>query len=145
MLSNTSSASASRRTRNTRVHRTRCSLAGSGADLAEEHREKGDPPFQPTNPARDCTYVAETSHNLCGLFRDYWQGHGLEFGDPAITYRESLALFGYPLSEAFTNPVTGLTTQYFERAVFEHHPDNPEPYRVLLRRLGAEALERRGW
>jgi len=38
------------------------------------------------------------------------------------------------------------TVQYFERAVFEWHPDKPEladRYHVLLRRLGAEALERR--
>jgi hypothetical protein len=33
--------------------------------------------------------------------------------------------------------------QYFERAVFEYHPENDEPYRVLLRRLGAEALARK--
>ena len=29
------------------------------------------------------------------------------------------------------------TMQSFERAVFEWHPDNPEPYKILLRRLGA--------
>jgi hypothetical protein len=26
--------------------------------------------------------------------------------------------------------------QYFERAVFEHHPENPAPYDVLLSQLG---------
>jgi hypothetical protein len=36
-------------------------------------------------------------------------------------------------------------TQYFERAVFEHHPDNQAPYQVLLRRLGVEELQARGW
>ncbi len=29
-------------------------------------------------------------------------------------------------------------TQWFERARFEYHPDNPAAYRVLLGRLGAE-------
>jgi hypothetical protein len=43
------------------------------------------------------------------------------------------------------DPETGLKTQYFERAVFEYHPDNPDPYKVLLRLLGAEEIERRGW
>jgi hypothetical protein len=38
-----------------------------------------------------------------------------------------------------------VVTQYFERAVFEHHPDNSVEWRVLLRRLGAEALDQRGW
>ncbi len=37
-------------------------------------------------------------------------------------------------------------TQYFERAVFEHHPENAgTEYEVLLRRLGAEMLDERGW
>jgi hypothetical protein len=36
-------------------------------------------------------------------------------------------------------------TQYFERAVFEWHPANPDSQRVLLRRLGAEVLAERGW
>jgi hypothetical protein len=36
-------------------------------------------------------------------------------------------------------------TQYFERAVFEHHPNNPVEWQVLLRRMGAEVLAERGW
>jgi hypothetical protein len=36
--------------------------------------------------------------------------------------------------------------QYFERAVFEFHPDNAgTDYQVLLRRLGAEVVAARGW
>jgi hypothetical protein len=90
-------------------------------------------------------YFAATGHTLRGPFRDYWHGHGLEFGDAGVSYRESLALFGYPISEEFVDPGTGLKTQYFERAVFEYHPDNPDQYKVLLRRLGAEEMVRRGW
>jgi Tol biopolymer transport system component len=90
-------------------------------------------------------YFNVTGQTLRGRFRDYWHSHGLEFGDAGISHRESLALFGYPISEEFVDPATGLVTQYFERAVFEYHPDNPEPYKVLLRRLGAEELVRRGW
>jgi hypothetical protein len=37
-------------------------------------------------------------------------------------------------------------TQYFERAVFEYHPENAgTPYAVLLRRVGAEVLAQLGW
>jgi hypothetical protein len=90
-------------------------------------------------------YFEVTGHTLRSPFRDYWHRHGLEFGDAGVSYRESLALFGYPISEEFVDPDTGLTTQYFERAVFEHHPDNPDPYKVLLRLLGAEEIERRDW
>ncbi|MBA2454663.1 MAG: hypothetical protein H0V47_15945, partial [Chloroflexia bacterium] len=39
------------------------------------------------------------------------------------------------------DPDTGLTSQYFERAIFQHHPDNDgTPYEVLLVRLGAQEL-----
>lgn len=37
-----------------------------------------------------------------------------------------------------TSPLDGkpYTVQYFERAVFEYHPENPPPYDVLLAQLG---------
>jgi hypothetical protein len=34
--------------------------------------------------------------------------------------------------------------QYFERARFEWHPENPDPYKVLLGRFGFTTLLRRG-
>jgi hypothetical protein len=107
------------------------------------------PAFQPlpatTQSTTHSDFFPQTGHRVSHGFRAYWRGHGLDFGDPGISYRESLALFGYPISEEFVDPDTGLVTQYFERAVFEYHPDNPEPYKVLLRRLGAEEMNRRGW
>lgn len=120
-------------------------LGRLGADDAAAQGLRNTPAFQPAAALDGCISVPETGHNVCGRFQDYWQAHGLEFGDAGVTFRESLALFGYPLSEEFNDPETGLTTQYFERAVFEYHPDNPAEYQVLLRRLGAEALVRRGW
>ena len=88
-------------------------------------------------------YFSETGHAIDERFWDYWSSHGLEFGDPGVSFRESLALFGYPLSEPMVETNEDgdtVLTQYFERAVFEWHPDNPEPYTVLLRRLGAELM-----
>ena len=105
-------------------------------------------PFQPIlrDIVRgDCVWFGETRQMVCTDFIRYWRGHGLDFGDEGTTYRESLALFGFPISQPYIHPDTGLLTQYFERAVFELHPDNPDPYRVLLRRLGADALDARGW
>ena len=58
-----------------------------------------------------------------------------------MSERESLALFGYPISAAQVETNSSgerVLTQWFERARFEYHPTNPEPYRVLLGRLGAE-------
>lgn len=77
----------------------------------------------------DCTYYSETGFPICFGFRDYWNTHG------------GLFIFGYPISSEFTED--GMTVQYFERAVFEYHPNNPSEYRVLLRRLGAGAYQLR--
>ena len=88
-------------------------------------------------------YVPETGHAIAPPFWDYWRGHGLEFGDPGVTLRESLALFGYPISEPQMETNSSghrVLTQWFERARIEYHPNNPAPYRVVLGRLAAELL-----
>ncbi len=76
-----------------------------------------------------CQTFQQTGHKVCGRFLDYWQKHG------------GLAQQGYPLSEEFTetSPLNGkpYTVQYFERAVFELHPENKPPNDVLLSQLGA--------
>lgn len=70
----------------------------------------------------------ETGHTVSGVFWTYWQGHG------------GLAQQGYPISDEFTetSALNGkpYTVQYFERAVFEKHPENAAPYNVLLSQLG---------
>lgn len=87
-------------------------------------------------------YFPETGHAVSHEpFWQYWSSHGLL--DPALNpYQRSLALFGLPLTEAFTgtNP-NGHTVlmQWFERARFEWHPNNPPQYRVLLGLLGNES------
>ena len=118
-----------------------------GVENARQRGIAAGAPFQPVAASSDasCSTFAATGHRLCNGFRAYWQSHGLDFGDPGISGRESLALFGYPISEEFVDPITGLVTQYFERAVFEYHPNNPAPYQVLLARLGADVLAQRGW
>ncbi|HRN96280.1 MAG TPA: hypothetical protein PLD54_02445, partial [Candidatus Levybacteria bacterium] len=90
------------------------------------------------------TYFPETGHNVTRPeFAGYWSSHGLSFDYvDGVVFEESLALFGYPISEEFIDPESGLFTQYFERAVFEWHPNNPPEWQMLLRRLGADALER---
>jgi len=91
-------------------------------------------------------FFEATGHTLSGSFRTYYETHGLNLGEPGISDRESLALFGYPLSEPFeeVNPDTGelLQVQYFERARMEYHPANRNPYKVLLGRLSTATLSR---
>jgi hypothetical protein len=74
-------------------------------------------------------FFPETGHTVGGLFRVYWEAHG------------GLAQQGYPLTDEFPelNPLDHQihTVQYFERAVFEDHPENnSSPYEVLLSQLG---------
>jgi spore germination protein len=123
-------------------------LGRLGVEDAKRRGLLGHPAFQPIPASAvsgDCWFFPETGHAVCGRFLAYWRSYGLEFGDPGISFRESLALFGYPISELFTDPITGLTIQYFERARFEYHPENPEPYQVLLGLLGRDLVRAKGW
>ncbi|MGN6755256.1 MAG: hypothetical protein ACTHMJ_02580 [Thermomicrobiales bacterium] len=81
-----------------------------------------------------CQTFSATGKTVCGAFLTYWQTHG------------GLAQQGLPLTNPFqeVSPVDNniYTVQYFERAVFEWHPENTPPYDVLLSLLGREALQR---
>jgi hypothetical protein len=70
----------------------------------------------------------ETGKTVKGRFLEYWNQNG------------GLPQQGYPISEEMqeTSDTDGktYTVQYFERAVFEHHPDQPQPFDVLLSLLG---------
>lgn len=79
-------------------------------------------------PAPDRVYFPQTGHYLSYGFLDYWRHHG------------DIAQFGYPITEEIKDPDTGFTEQYFERAVFEWHPDAPTGWQIQLRRLGAQAI-----
>lgn len=76
----------------------------------------------------NCRTFPETKQAVCGRFLKYWQEHG------------GLAQQGYPISVEFQekSDLNGqtYTVQYFERAVFEYHPENPPPSDVLLSQLG---------
>ena len=71
----------------------------------------------------------ETGQSVAGDFYRYWEAHG------------GVRVFGYPISNEFTSD--GLRVQWFERARFERHPENPESTRILLGHLGREALKTR--
>ncbi len=114
-------------------------LAQLGRDPFREGREPG--------PLPGCLWFEETGHNVCDQepnngFMTYWQSHGLQLQN-TVAYARSLALFGLPLTVA--QPETSSTgeqliTQWFERARFEWHPNNPSQSRVLLGLLGNETL-----
>jgi FtsP/CotA-like multicopper oxidase with cupredoxin domain len=70
----------------------------------------------------------ETGKTVSGRFLEYWTQNG------------GLAQQGFPLSNEFQekSDLDGKTykVQYFERSVFEFHPENKPPYDVLLSQLG---------
>ena len=76
---------------------------------------------------------AETSFCIDGAFRSFWE-------------RAGLATIGFPLSAAAAPPTPGSATaqQWFERHRLELHPANPQPYNLLLGRVGAERLAQLG-
>ena len=81
-------------------------------------------------------YFYETRHFVRGRFLQYWTTHG------------GLAQQGYPISEEFTEASTTdgrtYTVQYFERAVFEYHPELAgTPYEVLLSLVGGDAYRQK--
>lgn len=115
--------------------------------LGAERLSSGGAPPPASNPVQGCEYFPTTRHNVCNQqgsigFLSYWRSHGLEFdGRAGKSYQESLALLGYPLTEAYEYTNTSgqvVLAQWFERARFEWHPNNPNAYKVLLGRLGAE-------
>ncbi len=84
----------------------------------------------------DTIFVTQTRHTLGGAFLAYWRTGG------------GLTRFGYPISDEFIerSAVDGrdYRTQYFERAVFEYHPESTDPaWRVQLRLLGTTLVKDR--
>lgn len=86
-------------------------------------------PNQIPNSAPGSVFFQPTGKRVGGRFLQYWSANG------------DLSQNGYPVSDEFTevSEVDGkpYTVQYFERAVFEFHPENAPPNDVLLSLLGA--------
>lgn len=85
-------------------------------------------PNQVPNTQVGSQLFTETGKRVGGEFLAYWQTHG------------GVAQQGLPISDQFyeVSPLNGqrYLVQYFERAVFELHPENDLPYKVLLSQLG---------
>lgn len=82
----------------------------------------------PIQSPENTQHFAETGQTVSEPFLSYWRENG------------GLPVFGYPISALHPDD-TGLQVQWFERARFEHHPQNPEGQQVLLGHLGYGALK----
>ena len=99
------------------------------------------------NPQPGCRFFDETGLNLCEPFLSAYGQYGLELGDPGISPRESLALFGLPLSAPRREqPSDGqtYTVQWFERARFEDHGPNGVQFGLLGREIDQPLLQPEG-
>lgn len=90
-------------------------------------------PGQQANTLPNSILFPQTGKRLGGEFLEYWRANG------------GLAQQGYPVSDELyeKSEIDGKSyrVQYFERAVFEYHPENNPPYHVLLSHLGALRLK----
>jgi hypothetical protein len=71
-------------------------------------------------------FFPETGHNVSDEFWAYYQ-----------SVPNAKVVFGYPLTEAFSDVKSGRLIQYFTRARFELHPEDPAGQRVHLSSLGS--------
>jgi len=84
-------------------------------------------PYTPPSTVRS-RHFPETGYTVIGGFLDFWEKRG------------GLNIFGYPISNEFWEG--NYTVQYFQRARFEWHPENPPNYRVQLGLLGQQVYGR---
>jgi endonuclease YncB( thermonuclease family) len=93
-----------------------------------QQKYQSNAPNQVPNSEAGSVAFPETGKRVGGKFLAYWRSHG------------GLAQQGLPVSEEFveTSDLNGqqYRVQYFERAVFELHLENPTPNDVLLSQLG---------
>jgi hypothetical protein len=110
-------------------------LRRQGRDWQRERPPEEVPP--------PCERFPVTNQIVCGEFRSYWYAHGLNSLRGHSAFSKALHLSGLPLTEPRlerNRDGAEVGTQWFERARYESHPNNPPQYRVLLGRLGAESL-----
>jgi hypothetical protein len=99
-----------------------------GTFMYKENYPNGAP-NQRVNPDLDFQDFPQTGKRVGGIFLNYWRTHG------------GLAQQGLPISDEFIEiskqDGRPYKVQYFERAVFEYHPEYAPPNNVLLSLLGA--------
>lgn len=76
----------------------------------------------PAAPGQLVAYFPQTGHNVITIFKQFFDSYG------------GVGVLGLPLTEAFLED--GMQVQYFERARFEYHQDQPAGQRIQLTQIG---------
>ncbi len=79
----------------------------------------------------DEVYFPQTGHSVSGEFLEFYQ----RISNPEFIY-------GYPITQPLIDALSGRTVQYFQRARFEHHLENPAGERVVLSPVGSLGYDR---
>ncbi len=94
-------------------------VSAPGASVAQEERSR---------------YFPETGHWVTGEYLEYYE-----------SVPNPILVFGYPITDEIQtqtiSQIPGVTVQYFQRARFELHPENPQELRVILSQLGEYLYE----
>jgi hypothetical protein len=78
----------------------------------------------------DEMYFSETGHGVREPFLKFFVSTG------------GAARYGYPITNSYTDPATGILIQYFQKARLEWWPGNPDPYKIQLGLLGEQLGKR---
>jgi hypothetical protein len=120
------------------------------AAIQAANRLTTDPNFKAVSDPKDGRlFFSQTNHTIGGsdpgnaAIRSYWEAAGNG------NLQQSVQIFGYPISEPFDEqnapPPAGdgqkHRVQYFERYRLEYHPENQDPYKVLLGLLGVSQAD----
>ena len=91
-------------------------------------------PARPAGAQAGERCFAETGLCISGRIREFWERNG------------GLPVFGLPITAQREEQIEGrpFQVQWFERNRLELHPENAQPYDVLLGRLGVGRLEQQG-
>lgn len=90
-----------------------------------ESKDPGSALMTPPGTSSTDVWVAPgTGYTVSGKWLEFIKTHG---------WVDNL---GWPRSGVVTDPFTGQTVQYFQRAILEWHPENPDPYKIQRRLIG---------
>jgi hypothetical protein len=86
----------------------------------------GIPVYSPAHAQNEQRFFPETGHTVSDEFLIFYE----RVADPMLVY-------GYPITDAFQDPIYGRIVQYFQKARFELYPNESPELRVKSTSLGS--------
>lgn len=93
-------------------------IGGSPVIVIEPKDQSYVPASAPGTSTTETWTAPQTGYTVSGKWLEFYRTHGW------------IDNMGYPRSNVVTDPITGLTVQYFQRVILEWHPENPDPFKI---------------